>query len=69
MKIRELCDVAAPRGIKTTRMRKGDIIRAIQWDEGHFPCFGAAVDGYCDEWVCARRKDCLRESERYRPPE
>ncbi|MBI5418894.1 MAG: Rho termination factor N-terminal domain-containing protein [Deltaproteobacteria bacterium] len=61
MKIQELRVIAKARGIKTARMRKGDIIQAIQQDEGNFVCFGTAADGYCDQYECAWREDCLPE--------
>ena len=45
-------------GVKPGRMRKPDLIRAIQKAEGHFDCFGTA-SGFCDQQDCAWRKDCL----------
>lgn len=69
MKIQELRAVGKARAIKTARMGKADIIRAIQRDEGNFPCFETAVDGNCDQGACAWREDCLPESTKRRPPE
>lgn len=45
-------------GIKTSRLRKAELIRAIQVAEGNFPCFGTA-DGFCDRYDCLWREDCL----------
>lgn len=45
-------------GIETKRLRKADIIRAIQIKEGHSPCFGT-VNGKCDEFSCCFREDCI----------
>lgn len=61
MKIQELRAIAKKRRIKTAGMRNADIIRAIQRDEGNFPCFGTAWDGYCDQRKCAWREDCFPE--------
>ncbi|HIJ78477.1 MAG: Rho termination factor N-terminal domain-containing protein [Desulfobulbaceae bacterium] len=45
-------------GIQTAKMRKAELIRAIQQAEGHFPCFETAKD-YCDQMDCCWREDCL----------
>ena len=36
-----------------------DEIRARQRSEGNFDCFGRAIDGYCDQWRCLFRQECL----------
>ena len=46
-------------GVKPGRMRKADLIRAVQRAEGNFDCFGRAED-YCDRFDCAWRDDCLK---------
>ncbi|MBI4699143.1 MAG: SAP domain-containing protein [Nitrospirae bacterium] len=55
-KIRE---IAKSKGINTLRMKKADIIKAIQTAEGNFNCFGTAVSGYCDQQGCIWIDDCL----------
>ncbi len=62
MKMQEVRKIAREWGIKTSRMRKGEIIRAIQRSEGNFPCFGTAVAGECDQPDCLWREECLRTS-------
>lgn len=59
MKIQELRIIAKARGIRTARMRKADLIRAIQRAEGNFDCFGSPGEGSCDQLNCAWREDCL----------
>jgi hypothetical protein len=59
MRIQEIRAIAKTIGVNSARKRKADIIRAIQQVEGNFECFGTAVDGYCDQWGCAWREDCL----------
>ena len=61
MKFEEIRVIAKSMDIKTARMRKADIIRAIQQAEGNFACFGTVVDGCCDQRECAWREDCLPE--------
>jgi hypothetical protein len=56
---REILEMAALRGMKgVSRLRKADLIRAMQEHEGNYPCFGTAEDS-CDRTDCLWRKDCL----------
>ena len=59
MKIQKVRSIAKEMGVKSARMSKGEIIRAIQEAEGNFPCFGTALDGHCDREDCAWKEDCL----------
>lgn len=59
MKIQRVRTIAKAKGVNSARKSKGEIIRAIQNEEGNFPCFGTAVDGPCDREDCAWREDCL----------
>ena len=49
-------------GIQVGKMKKVDLIRAIQSREGNFPCFETAKD-YCNQLFCAWRKDCMPEKD------
>lgn len=49
---------ASALGIRAARVKKPDLIRAVQRAEGNFDCFGRA-SGYCDRGDCAWRSDCL----------
>ena len=49
-------------GIQVGKMKKVDLIRAIQSKEGNFPCFETAKD-YCNQLTCAWRKACLPSKE------
>jgi len=56
---KEILEIAARRGMKgVSRLRKADLVRAIQEHEGNYPCFGTA-EGYCDQTDCLWREDCL----------
>ena len=59
MKIQEIRAIAKRKGVRSAKMRKGDIIRAIQEAEGNFPCFETAHDGHCDRCDCAWSEECL----------
>lgn len=41
-----------------SRMRKPDLIRAIQTKEGNQPCFGADWRFECGQEDCCWREDC-----------
>ncbi|MDH5525175.1 MAG: hypothetical protein OEY01_14460 [Desulfobulbaceae bacterium] len=45
-------------GIVAGKMKKTDLIRAIQSKEGNFPCFETAKD-YCNQLACTWREACL----------
>jgi hypothetical protein len=59
MKIQKVRGYAKAKGVNSSRMGKGEIIRAIQGAEGNFPCFGTARDGFCDREDCVWKEDCL----------
>jgi hypothetical protein len=45
-------------GIDPEKMKKADLIHAIQKAEGYTPCFGKS-DGNCPYLDCCWRDDCL----------
>lgn len=69
MRIQFLRALAKSKGINGARMKKSDLIRAIQRSEGNFDCYGTAANGYCDQDVCLWRGDCIpgREGGRKSP--
>ena len=46
-------------GLKPGRMKKADLIHAIQVAEGCTPCFGQS-DGYCSYTDCCFLQDCFK---------
>lgn len=46
-------------GIKPGKMRKSELIQAIQSAEGNTPCFGTS-NGYCPYIDCCFMSDCLK---------
>jgi len=59
MVMSEIRTKARALGLKPGRMRKAELIHAIQVAEGCAPCFGTS-DGYCFHTDCCFMKDCLR---------
>jgi hypothetical protein len=61
MTVREIREIAKTKGVIIRNMRKKEtLIRAIQWAEGNFDCFGTATSGVCDQAGCFWRTDCLK---------
>ena len=58
MDMTQIKEKAKQLGIQVGKMKKVDLIRAIQSKEGNFPCFETAKD-YCNQLTCAWRKACL----------
>jgi len=58
MKMDEIRLKAKALGIRIKGAKKVDLIRQIQKTEGNFDCFDTAK-GYCDQWNCCFREDCL----------
>ena len=58
MTVKELQKMANGLGIKTTGLRKTELVKTIQSAEGNFACFATATD-YCDQMACLFREDCL----------
>lgn len=46
-------------GLKTGKIKKADLIHAIQIAEGCTPCFGKS-DGHCPYIDCCFMVDCLK---------
>ena len=57
MKMQEVRVKAKELGLKTGGMKKVDLIRAIQTEEGNVPCFKTEVND-CDQMDCCWRGDC-----------
>ena len=57
MKMQEVREMAKKFSIKTGGMKKVDLIRAIQSEEGNTPCFKTEVND-CDQTDCCWRGDC-----------
>ncbi|MCM2359069.1 MAG: Rho termination factor N-terminal domain-containing protein [Geobacteraceae bacterium] len=58
MKIEQIKEIAKKRGVKTGKMKKGEIIRAIQEAEGNPACFDTGKADECGEMSCLWREDC-----------
>ena len=59
MNMQEIRGIAKGLGIKTSKIRKVDLVRSIQEAEGNFSCFATASNGKCDQTTCIWRDDCF----------
>lgn len=59
MKMPEVRVKARSLGLKPGRMKKIDLIHAIQMAEGYTPCF-ARANGQCSNLSCCFIEDCLK---------
>lgn len=58
MKMEEIKEIAKRLEIKTGKMKKGELIKAIQEAEGNDPCFGTGSSVVCGQQECLWREDC-----------
>lgn len=63
MKMAEIQNRAKALGVqKTSRLRKGELVRTIQQTEGNQDCFGASWRFDCRQHDCSWREDCLTDN-------
>ena len=61
MKLQEIRDMARKAGMGSVgNMKKVDLVREIQRQEGNFDCFATAQANQCDQMGCLWRGDCLK---------
>ena len=58
MKMMEIKEKAKFLGVKTGKMKKVDLVLAIQQEEGNIPCFNPGTEN-CHEQQCCWRDDCV----------
>jgi hypothetical protein len=58
MTMEEIREIAKKRGVKPGKMKKRDLVRAIQDAEGNDPCFDTGKKDVCGQDACLWRKDC-----------
>ncbi|MEJ2695936.1 MAG: Rho termination factor N-terminal domain-containing protein [Candidatus Sulfobium sp.] len=59
MKEKDIREIAKKMGIRIGKMKKPELIRAIQNAEGNIPCY--ATRGHeCDQINCLWREDCIK---------
>ncbi|MFA7405643.1 MAG: SAP domain-containing protein [Pelobacteraceae bacterium] len=58
MKLEEIKSIAKQHSIKIGKMKKSELVRAIQSAEGNEPCFEAGKSANCGQAGCSWREIC-----------
>lgn len=58
MRLEEIREIARQHNIKAGRMKKGELVRAIQGAEGNSQCFDTGISATCGQDCCLWREDC-----------
>jgi len=67
MRYQDIQKMAKRMGLQANKMRKTEMVRAIQRAEGNNACYGTAVS-FCEQHNCLWREDCLAETEQASAP-
>jgi hypothetical protein len=60
MLVKEIKSIAMAMDINPGKMKKVELVRAIQSKEGNKPCFDTAYKSECNQMNCRWREDCLK---------
>jgi len=58
MNMKDIAKIATKLGVKTAKMKKEQLIRAIQKSEGNNECFATGQSQMCGQMNCLWREDC-----------
>ncbi len=58
MKLEEIKTIAKQHDIKAGKMKKAELVRAIQQAEGNAQCFVTGTSSVCGQAGCLWREDC-----------
>lgn len=58
MKMDEIKEIAKKHDIKAGKMKKSDLVRAIQQAEGNPACFDTGQAECCGQQACLWKEDC-----------
>ena len=58
MKLEEIKEIAKQHDIKVGKLKKAELVRAIQLAEVNDPCFEAGQASECGQAECLWRADC-----------
>ena len=58
MKLEEIKEIAKQHDIKAGKMKKAELVRAIQLAEQNAPCFETGQASVCGQAECLWRSDC-----------
>jgi len=59
MKLEEIKEIAKQHDIKVGKLKKAELVRAIQSAEGNEVCFESGKSAECGQAECLWRVDCI----------
>jgi len=60
MKMQEIREIAKSQGLKTGKLTKVALVKAIQESENNTPCFATDQVNSCGQEQCLWREDCIK---------
>ena len=64
MKVADINAKAREMGIDPRKMKKKELIRAIQQAENNIVCYATERVAHCEEYSCLWRRDCVNSNGR-----
>lgn len=61
MKLQDIREIAKRKGVESGKLKKTQLIRAIQKAEGYSDCFATPHVKECRQSNCLWREDCVKE--------
>jgi hypothetical protein len=58
MKLEDVKKIAKDRDVQIKNMKKAELIRAIQRNEGNTECYNSNASDTCGQFSCIWRDDC-----------
>lgn len=58
MNMQEIRTIAKERGVKSSNLKKAELVQALQSSEGNEPCFGSGKAADCRQMECLWKADC-----------
>ncbi len=58
MRLVDIKTIARQKGVRPGKLKKAELIRAIQNAEKNIPCFAAGILCHCERFDCLWRDDC-----------
>lgn len=64
MKLQDIKEIAASRGVKPGKAKKVELVRMIQVAEGNADCYASSIADVCNQDACLWRDDCAAEAKK-----
>jgi len=58
MNMQDIKAIAKDRGVKSSNLKKAELVQAIQFAEGNVQCFGRGKAAECGQEGCLWKADC-----------